>query len=112
MPRARRVDRPHQRLLNAGTLFLLALALSSTAAAQDPTPQAPANQVTATFTPAPLLVFPNPTDSNSPMVWIGDQLTLFNSVDGHPARSTGSQLQTEQSEVDGEPGSGFDDDVG
>jgi len=113
MPRARRVHRPHYRvLLNAGALFLLVLALSSTAAAQDPTPQAPANQVPATFTPAPLLVFPNPTDSNSPLVWIGDQLTLFNSVDGHPDRSTGSQLQTEQSEEDGEPGSGFDDDVG
>ena len=35
-----------------------------------------------------------------------------NSVDGHPARSVGSQLQSERPDEDGEPGSAYDDEVG
>ncbi len=99
-------------LRKAGPFVLVLLYSSWPAAAQPPAPPSPPNQIAVTFVPAPLLVFPNQTDSNSPLVWIGDELTLFNSVDGHPARSVGSALQTEQPDEDGEAGSVYDDDVG
>src|SRR3954453_23961370 len=111
MPRARRTERPHVRVLRKAGPFVLFPLFSSWPAAAAPEP-VPANQIAVTFVPAPLLMFPNQTDSNSPLVWIGDELTLFNSVDGHPARSVGSGLQTEQSEASGEAGSGYDDEVG
>src|SRR5881409_876884 len=113
MFRARPEGRQQIRELRTLSLFFsLGLACTTPAAAQNAASAPPPNQITTTFTPAPLLVFPNQTDSNSPLVWIGDELVLFNSVDGHPARAVGAQLQTERSEEDGEPGSTYDDDVG
>lgn len=50
------------------------------------------NRVAVTFVPAPVLVFPNATDSNSPAFWDGDRFYLFNSFGGAPRRAAGPTL--------------------
>jgi hypothetical protein len=52
----------------------------------------PRNTVSATFVPAPVLPFPNPTDSNSPAIWDGGAFYLFNSSSGAPRRSRGTRI--------------------
>jgi len=71
---------------------------------------APPNTMTATFVPAPLVAFPNPTDSNTPLVWIGDELAVFNSDSGRTLRATGASLETEQADDEAAPG--YTDDIG
>ena len=72
----------------------------------------PGNTVSVSFTRAPLLSFPNPTDSNSPVVWIDDQLVVFNSIDGRTARAVGPRLEdARSSNGDGEFGMSYTDDI-
>lgn len=87
--------------------LLLLAGRSSLLAAQD---AAPPNTITATFTPAPLVAFPNPTDSNTPLVWIGDQLAVFSSDSGRTLRATGATLEAEQTDDETTPG--YTDDIG
>ena len=75
---------------------LLAIATSTAAFAQTAVP--PRNAVDVRFAPAPLLVFPNPTDSNTPVIWIGDELAVFSSESGRTLRATGATLETSVSD--------------
>jgi len=75
-------------------------------------PSAPPNLLDAAFVPAPLLIFPNPTDSNTPLVWIGDQLSVFSSIDGQTARATGPSLAEATNPGDDQPGMTYAEDIG
>lgn len=98
------------RVLMMGTLLL---ASAATSQAQDDAPVAPPpNLIDATFVPAPLLTFPNPTDSNTPVVWIGDQLSVFSSIAGQTARATGPSLEEATNPEGDQPGMVYSDDIG
>lgn len=71
----------------------LALVATVLVNAQDDAVPAPANLLDVTFAPAPLLRFPNPTDSNSPAIWSGEQFYIFNSHGGQPRRAGGTRLE-------------------
>ena len=95
----------------AVSLIIVGLTCASPCEAQAPV-AASVNGVNAALVAAPLLTFPNPTDSNSPLVWVGDQLLLFNSAGGQPARATGTRLEdVTPADLDG-PALQFDDDLG
>ena len=79
----------HARLI--APLVIAALAAPASLRAQGPAVR-PANLVTATFTPAPALEFPNPTDSNSPAFWNGERFYIFNSWGGQPRRALGRSI--------------------
>ena len=49
----------------------------------------PRNNIDVTFVPAPEITFPNPADSNSPIIWDGDALYIFNSFAGQPGSAMG-----------------------
>jgi hypothetical protein len=51
----------------------------------------PVNTISVTFVPASPLWFPNPTDSNSPAVWDGQDFYVFNSS-GAPRRARGTWI--------------------
>jgi hypothetical protein len=99
------------RLLLALTL-LLPLASPLRADAQTDALRPP-NTISASFSPAPPLAFPNPTDSNSPSVWIGDRFVIFNSVAGQTARAVGTSLDDASSSNDDQTfGMAYTDDIG
>jgi hypothetical protein len=70
---------------------VVAITISVSAAAQTARPPQP-NMVAASFTAAPSLRFPNPTDSNSPAFWDGQDFYIFNSWGGQPRRAKGTSL--------------------
>jgi hypothetical protein len=70
------------------------------------------NFLNVTFTSAPLLPFPNPTDSNSPAFWDGDAFYIFNSIDGQPRRAEGSSLADAQDTNPDGSSSSYDDNIG
>ncbi len=88
--------------------------LESVAFAQIPIePPRPANNLNVSFVPARPLGFPNPTDSNSPVVWVGQELLVFNSVDGQTSRAAGSRLEdATSSNGDDTLGMQYTDDIG
>ncbi len=69
---------------------VVALTISRPAHAQTAAPIP--NLLTVTFTPAPALAFPNPTDSNSPAFWDDDAFYIFNSWGGQPRRARGTSI--------------------
>jgi hypothetical protein len=71
--------------------FITALAALAPVGAQEPAVRPP-NLVTVTFTLAPALEFPNPTDSNSPAFWNGERFYIFNSWGGQPRRAEGRSV--------------------
>jgi len=89
---------------------LLAIATSTAALAQTAGP--PRNAVDVRFAPAPLLVFPNPTDSNTPVVWMGDELAVFSSESGRTLRATGTTLETVVSDDNDDLTPAYSDDIG
>jgi len=64
----------------------------------------PRNNVDVTFVPAAPLVFPNPTDCNSPSFWDGNTFCLFNSLGGQPRLSKGTSLDDVTDQPDVVPG--------
>ncbi len=93
-----------------GTVLLASVA---GAQAQDEAPASrPPNMLEAAFSPAPLLLFPNPTDSNTPIVWIGDQLSVFSSIDGQTARAIGPTLEEATNPETDQPGMSYLEDIG
>ena len=52
----------------------------------------PKNYIQVQFTSAPEISMPNPTDSNSPSIWIGDVFCVFNSSAGSPRRACGASI--------------------
>ena len=95
-----------------GLAIAAVLALGSPAAAQTPPKSAvPRNEVDVTFAAAPPLEFPNPTDSNSPVVWDGDRLLVFNSIGGQPRRAVGTSINDAGNASPDDGRSAFDDDV-
>jgi hypothetical protein len=68
---------------------LVTLAVPASLSAQSATTAVP-NQLVVTFASAPALAFPNPTDSNSPAFWDGEQFYIFNSWGGQPRRAAGT----------------------
>ncbi|MBS1817971.1 MAG: hypothetical protein JSU08_08585 [Acidobacteria bacterium] len=91
----------------------LLLACGPAAFAQvDDAASPPPNTLTATLSTAPLQTFPGPTDSNTPLVWIGDRLTVFSSQSGRTTRATGSSLDDAAMPEDAEPGMAYTDDIG
>jgi hypothetical protein len=76
----------------AGTLVLLSGVFGGTLDAQSSGAVAlPRNAVSVAFLPASTLTFPNPTDSNSPAVWDGQNFYVFNSS-GNPRRARGTRI--------------------
>ncbi len=71
--------------------LVIALVVPVSAQAQN-VPVPPPNLLAATFTPAPALSFPNPTDSNSPAFWNGERFYIFNSWGGRPRRAKGTSV--------------------
>jgi hypothetical protein len=71
--------------------LLLATAAPALVRAQDEARPRP-NLLAVTFTAAPTLRFPNPTDSNSPAFWDGRDFYIFNSWGGQPRRAKGTSL--------------------
>jgi hypothetical protein len=71
--------------------LVIALAMPMSARAQN-APALPPNLLAVTFTPAPALSFPNPTDSNSPAFWNGERFYIFNSWGGQPRRASGTSV--------------------
>jgi hypothetical protein len=93
-------------------VILLTLALRSTIGAQTASPEPP-NRLNVTFTPAPSLSFPNPTDSNSPAFWNGERFYIFNSWGGQPRRAEGSRIDdVEDTNPDGQSSSYSNGDMG
>jgi hypothetical protein len=81
--------------------------------AQSASPAAiPVNFVDVTFVPAPVLMFPNQTDSNSPAFWDGDAFYIFNSVDGQPRRAEGASLESAKDTNPSGLSSTYTDDIG
>ena len=81
-------------VLNARSIALVVIAAvvaPASLGAQEPAVRPP-NLVAVTFTPAPALEFPNPTDSNSPAFWDGERFYIFNSWGGQPRRARGRSI--------------------
>jgi hypothetical protein len=72
---------------------VLSLAATASGRAQDAAVTPPVNRLEVTWLPAPILRFPNPTDSNSPAIWDGKQFYLFNSFGGQPRRAVGTSVE-------------------
>ncbi len=95
-------------------VLTLACSGASTVFAQVPIESyRPVNTVNVSFTPARPLGFPNPTDSNTPVVWVGGQLLVFSSVAGGTARAAGTRLE-DASSSDGDEtlGMEYTNDIG
>ena len=97
--------------VRACLIGLVLMACASPSGAQDAAPPPP-NLVDTAFISAPLLMFPSPTDSNTPLVWVGDELAIFSSDSGHTARATGTRLEDASRPDADELGSSYTDDIG
>ncbi len=75
------------------------------------TGEALANRVAVTFVAAPMVAFPNRTDSNSPAFWDADRFYLFNSWGGQPRRAAGTDLALAADTNPDGSSAAYDDDV-
>jgi len=97
----------HARLI--APVIVAALAAPAALRAQEPAVRPP-NLVAVTFTPAPVLEFPNPTDSNSPAFWNGERFYIFNSWGGQPRRALGRSIDDAVDTNPGGPSSSYTND--
>ena len=93
---------------------VIALALATVAVAQtsNSARAVPINRVTVTFEAAPVLTFPNQTDSNSPAIWAEGTFYIFNSLGGQPRRAAGRRLSDVRDTHPEGSSSTYTDDVG